>query len=66
MNIIASTWGFPRYLRSSKKTRKIAAVVGAVPVLSGLWFVWKEPLMTFSSLARRFEAVFTCMPIYRL
>ena len=65
MNIIASTWAFPKYLRSSRKTRRIAAIAGAVPVLSGLWFVWNEPLMTFSSLARRFEAAFTRMPIYR-
>ncbi|KAF8061679.1 hypothetical protein FPV67DRAFT_1704548 [Lyophyllum atratum] len=47
--------------------RRAKVVLGLVlPVLTGLYFISKEPLMIFSSTARRFEAVFRSSWIYRL
>jgi hypothetical protein len=51
----------PRY-------RKIVTIIGGsmIAVLAGLYVISKEPPMIFSSMARRFEAVFTKSFVYRI
>ncbi|KAF5386852.1 hypothetical protein D9615_001980 [Tricholomella constricta] len=49
----------------NRRTKVLAGVV--LPVLAGLYAVSKEPLLLFSSMARRYEAVFNSESwIYRL
>lgn len=68
MNIIGSTWAGTAWAKwkGSKRTRMIAASVSAIPVLTGLWVVFSEPLVAFPSLVRQFEVAFTRSWIYRL
>jgi hypothetical protein len=68
INIIGSTWAGRVWARwkSSRRTRRLAATVGAVPIFTGLFFIFKEPIMTLPSLARQFEEAFTRSFIYRL
>lgn len=67
MTLIGNMWAKDTWalVRTSKQTRRVAAGLSILPVLTGLWFVAQEPLMTFSSLARRFEAAFTQSLLYR-
>jgi len=65
MNIIGKSWAGTKW-KCSKRTRRIAAGIAAIPVLTGLWFMFQEPLMVFPSLARQFEATFTRSFMYRL
>jgi len=67
LNIIANTWEVPlsAKLKTSKKTRRLVAGISAIPVFTGLFFVFREPLMAFPSLARQFETAFTRSFIYR-
>ncbi|KAH7911906.1 hypothetical protein BJ138DRAFT_1179218 [Hygrophoropsis aurantiaca] len=64
-NIIRSTW-LSGVSGPSAKTRRIIAGLSVLPVLSGLYMVSKEPLMTFSSIAARFDAVYARSLVYRL
>lgn len=68
MNIIGSTWAGAAWAqwKGSKRTRRIAAGASALPVLTGLWVLFKEPLMAFPSLARQFEDTFAKIWIYRI
>lgn len=50
----------------SKRGRRILASLIAAPVLSGLWVVSREPIMTFTSNALRFQAAFEKHAFYRL
>ncbi|KDQ59726.1 hypothetical protein JAAARDRAFT_127085 [Jaapia argillacea MUCL 33604] len=68
MNLIWNTWlrgslGKPSV---SQKTRRIGAGAAAGLVLSGLLVVSLEPLMTFMSLASRYQESFSKTWIYRL
>ncbi|GLB35515.1 hypothetical protein LshimejAT787_0210800 [Lyophyllum shimeji] len=52
---------------SKRFSARAKVLVGLVlPVLSGLYFISKEPLMVFPSMVQRFEAVFRSSWIYRL
>ncbi|KAJ7116482.1 hypothetical protein C8R44DRAFT_832549 [Mycena epipterygia] len=55
-------------VKTAARKRLLAIGLGlvAVPVLSGIFVMSKEPLMIFSSTAERFQASFTQMPFYRL
>ncbi|KAF7974996.1 hypothetical protein HWV62_10597 [Athelia sp. TMB] len=68
MNLIASTWGGAAWAqwKGSKRTRRIVAGAGALPVLTGLWVLFKEPLMAFPSIARQFEDTFTRSWVFRV
>ncbi|TBU26083.1 hypothetical protein BD311DRAFT_779895 [Dichomitus squalens] len=61
MAIIWNTWLRPSLgaLPQSRKQRTVGALAGVLPVATGLYFMWKEPLMVFSSHAARFKAAFT-------
>ncbi|KAI0806781.1 hypothetical protein C8Q74DRAFT_1362373 [Fomes fomentarius] len=61
MSIIWNTWLRPAFgaLRQSRRTRTIGALLGTLPVATGLYLMWKEPLMVFSSHAARFHAAIT-------
>ncbi|EPQ58707.1 hypothetical protein GLOTRDRAFT_104535 [Gloeophyllum trabeum ATCC 11539] len=65
MNIILSTLVKNRK-RWSARARRLAALLAAVPVLSGAWVMAREPLMTFSSLALRYHESFTRSYLFRL
>lgn len=43
----------------ARKQRTIGALAGVLPVATGLFFMWREPLMIFSSHAARFNAALT-------
>ncbi|KAH9857525.1 hypothetical protein C2E23DRAFT_278495 [Lenzites betulinus] len=67
MAIIWNTWlrrqsgGLPR----TRKLRTVAALLaGVIPVASGIFFMWREPLMVFTSHADRFRAAFTRSSLY--
>ncbi|KAI0668396.1 hypothetical protein C8Q78DRAFT_1081268 [Trametes maxima] len=67
MSIIWNTWLRPQLgsMPGTKRSRTAAAFVGGVlPVATGLFFIWREPLMVFASHADRFKAAFTKSPIY--
>jgi len=65
INIIGRTW-VGGVWKTNKRTRRITAAIAAAPVFTGLYFIFREPLMAFPSLARKFEAAFTRSFIYRL
>ena len=67
MNIIGRTWAGSIFKtwKSNKRMRRIAAGIGAVPLFTGLCFIFQEPLTIFPSLARQFEMAFTRSWIYR-
>lgn len=67
MSIIWNTWIRPRFgqLRQSPKSRAIGAFVGILPVVTGLCFMWQEPLMVFASHAARFKAAFAKSVCFR-
>jgi Protein of unknown function (DUF1691) len=48
--------------------RQLVTIIGGsmISVLAGLFVVSKEPPMIFSSMAKRFEAVFTRSLVYRI
>lgn len=50
----------------SKRGRRILASAIVLPVLSGLLAVWREPIMTFSTTALRYQAAFEKHPFYRM
>ena len=58
MGIIWNTWLRPIFgAGQTRKQRTIGAFAGGVlPVATGLFFMWREPLMVFSSHAARFNA----------
>ena len=60
MAIIWNTWMRPAFgaLRQSRKTRLTGALISGIPVATGLFFMWGEPLMIFASHAERFRASF--------
>ena len=61
MSIIWNTWLRPSLgaLRQSRRQRAIGVLAGVLPVATGLFFMWKEPLLVFSSHAARFKAAIT-------
>ncbi|EIW85589.1 hypothetical protein CONPUDRAFT_118516 [Coniophora puteana RWD-64-598 SS2] len=65
VNILRAT-----YMRGMQglgpRGRKVAAAAVALPVLTGLWFVSKEPLLAFGSLMERYEAVFLKVPLFQV
>ena len=67
MSIIWNTWLRPPLgaLRPTRKTRTIGALVGVLPVATGLYFMWKEPLMVFASHAARFNAAISKSVYYQ-
>ncbi|THG94390.1 hypothetical protein EW026_g7074 [Hermanssonia centrifuga] len=67
MQIIWNTWlrGSLGGWKSSLKSRSITAIAVVVPVLSGLFAIWREPLMTLASSATRFEAAFQKSVLFR-
>ena len=65
VQIIQASRSASRNVRMRSRTRKIVAGVVLVPILAGLWTVSREPLMVFSSLAERYEAIFTHSWVYR-
>lgn len=69
MGVLWNTWvtGRGRLTKASRRQQTGTAFVAFVlPVLSGLLLMSREPLMVFSSTARRFEAVFTKSFVYRM
>ncbi|KAJ7454689.1 hypothetical protein FB451DRAFT_650987 [Mycena latifolia] len=54
-------------IKIALRKRLLAIGLGllAVPVLSGIFFMSKEPLMVFSSTAERIQASFAQAPLYR-
>ncbi|KAI0781486.1 hypothetical protein BD413DRAFT_463190 [Trametes elegans] len=68
MSIIWNTWMQPHLggLPGKKKSRAIGALAGLVlPVATGLFTMWREPLLVFASHADRFKAAFSLSPFYR-
>ncbi|KAK0210129.1 hypothetical protein DFS33DRAFT_1290832 [Desarmillaria ectypa] len=62
---LAQSWG--RMKQSLRKYRRGGLVAGvALPVLSGLIVIAREPIFAFASAAKRFQAVFLMSWIYRL
>lgn len=56
-----------RMKRETRRRRQLLAIgIVGLPVLSGIYMISREPSMIFSSLAKRFEAVYTLSFIYRL
>ncbi|KAJ6570101.1 hypothetical protein DFH09DRAFT_982623 [Mycena vulgaris] len=55
-------------IKMAARKRLLAIGLGlvAVPVLSGMFIMSKEPLMILSSTAERFQASFTQFPFYRV
>ncbi|KIM87382.1 hypothetical protein PILCRDRAFT_63587 [Piloderma croceum F 1598] len=67
INIIGSTWAGRVWARwKSRRSWRLAVTVGAVPILTGLLFIFQEPIVTLPSLARQFEEAFKRSFIYRL
>ncbi|KAI0628783.1 hypothetical protein C8Q77DRAFT_1067486 [Trametes polyzona] len=67
MTIIWNTYLRPTLgsLPGTKKSRAIGALVGGVlPVATGMFFMWTEPLMVFASHADRYRAAFLKSPFY--
>ncbi|KAH9483612.1 hypothetical protein JR316_0003082 [Psilocybe cubensis] len=50
------------------RPKRILMALGclALPVMTGLYTLFKEPMMTFTSMAKRYEAVYLTSLIYRL
>ncbi|KAI0737981.1 hypothetical protein C8Q80DRAFT_1276009 [Daedaleopsis nitida] len=67
MSVIWNTWIRPAFgaLRASRGTRTAAALMGVVPVATGLFFMWQEPLMVFASHAERFRAAISNSVYYQ-
>ncbi|KAJ7671539.1 hypothetical protein DFH06DRAFT_1320335 [Mycena polygramma] len=55
-------------IKAAARKRLLAIGLGllAIPVLSGVFVMSREPLMVFASTAERFQASFTQSPIYRI
>ncbi|TFK87707.1 hypothetical protein K466DRAFT_490342 [Polyporus arcularius HHB13444] len=68
MAIIWNTWARPTFgpLRQTARSRAIGAVIGILPVATGLYYMWQEPLMIFASHAARFKAAFTKSVYFQL
>ncbi|KAI0823905.1 hypothetical protein BC628DRAFT_1324068 [Trametes gibbosa] len=67
MVIIWNTWLRPQFgsLPGTKNSRTVAALLsGVLPVATGMFFMWREPLMVFTSHAERFRAAFSRFPLY--
>ncbi|KAI0696551.1 hypothetical protein C8T65DRAFT_710555 [Cerioporus squamosus] len=58
--IIWNTWVRPTFgvLHQTVRSRAVGAALGVLPVATGLYFMWQEPLMVFASHAARFKAAF--------
>lgn len=57
----------PNFPVLSRKSRnRLALGCLALPTLTGLYFLSKEPLMTFSSTIERYKAAFMISSVYRL
>ncbi|KAG7453132.1 uncharacterized protein BT62DRAFT_880411 [Guyanagaster necrorhizus] len=64
--LAGGSWG-RRMKRSVRRYRRAGLVVGvALPVLSGLVVLVREPIFAFASTVKRFEAVFLMSWVYRL
>ncbi|RPD59311.1 hypothetical protein L226DRAFT_488947 [Lentinus tigrinus ALCF2SS1-7] len=61
LSIIWNAWLRPGFgaLRQSAQSRAVGAFLSILPVVTGLYFMWQEPLMVFASHAARFKAAFT-------
>lgn len=70
VGILWSTYirpAFPKPSLPSLKIRnRLALGCIALPTLTGLFFVSKEPLMTFSSTAKRYTAALLTSSVYRI
>ncbi|KAI0333157.1 hypothetical protein GY45DRAFT_1245449 [Cubamyces sp. BRFM 1775] len=67
MTVIWNTWLRPQLgsLPGTKRSRTLGVLVaGVLPVATGMFFMWREPLMVFASHAERFKAAFTQSPMY--
>ncbi|KAI9059773.1 hypothetical protein FKP32DRAFT_1579266 [Trametes sanguinea] len=67
MAVIWNTWLRPQLggMPGTKRARTIWAVAaGVLPVATGMFCMWKEPLMVFASHADRFKAAFSKNPLY--
>ena len=66
MGIIWNTWLRPTFgAGQTRKQRTIGAFAGVLSVATGLFFIWKEPLMVFSSHAARFNAALSQSVLFR-
>lgn len=52
--------------RASGRSHVVNTLAIVAPVLMGLYIMWKEPLMTFSSSVMRFEAAFRNCWVFRI
>ncbi|KAH9890532.1 hypothetical protein C8Q73DRAFT_667400 [Cubamyces lactineus] len=67
MAVIWNTWLRPHLgdLPGTKRSRTLGALVaGVLPVATGMFFMWREPLMVFASHAERFRAALSHSPLY--
>ncbi|KAI8999124.1 hypothetical protein BD414DRAFT_145731 [Trametes punicea] len=67
MAVIWKTWLRPHLggMPGTRKSRTIwALTAGVLPVVTGMFSMWKEPLMVFASHADRFRAAFSRNPLY--
>ena len=66
MGIIWNTWLRPTFgAGQTRKQRTIGAFAGVLSVATGLFFMWKEPLMVFSSHAARFNAALSQSVLFK-
>ncbi|KDR81910.1 hypothetical protein GALMADRAFT_90357 [Galerina marginata CBS 339.88] len=70
MTIIWNTYlkDFLPSWKLAKRPRRTALALGciALPTLTGLYAISKEPMMTFASMASRYQAVFLSSMLYRI
>ena len=68
MQIIWNTWLRDSLgsLKSTVKTRALTVAAVVAPVLSGLFFVSREPLMAFASSVTRYEGAFLKSFIFKI
>lgn len=65
IGIIWSTW-VPDLRLPGRRARRVLAGVAAIPVLTGLAVLAREPLYAFVSMAPRYRAALTHSVVYRL
>lgn len=64
--ILYNTYSGNRLKVSKKVARAGVLALEVLPVLAGLYFVSREPLLAFAGLTKRFKAVFETSFIYRV
>lgn len=52
--------------KASVRSRAVGAALVALPVLSGVWAMWREPLMALTSNVARYQAAYTKSWIFRV